>query len=113
MAFTIDDLGDLLALLRTHPEWREAVRREVLTDELLGLPEAVRRLVDAQGQLAVEIRDLNRRLTEAQEQLAAEIRDLNRRLTEVHEQLAAEIRELSRVVRRLDGRLGNLEGWRY
>jgi hypothetical protein len=42
MAFTVDDVQDLLQLLREHPEWREAVRREVLGEELLALPELVR-----------------------------------------------------------------------
>jgi hypothetical protein len=33
MAFTIEDLRDLLALLRQRPAWRDAVRREVLTED--------------------------------------------------------------------------------
>lgn len=91
MAFTIEDLRDLLALLREHPEWRDAVRREVLTEELLGLPAIVRRLAEAQERLA-----------QAQERLAGEM-----------ERLSAQVRELGRIVGRLDGRIGNLEGWRY
>jgi len=70
MAFSVDDLNDFLAILHEHPEWRQAVRREVLSQELLELPEVVR-------------------------------------------QLAASVAELAAVVRRLDGRVGNLEGWRY
>jgi hypothetical protein len=41
MAFTIEDLRDLLELLRQRPEWRDAVRREVLIEDLLGLPAVV------------------------------------------------------------------------
>ena len=91
MAFTTQDLNDLLGLLRQHPEWREAVRREVLSEELLDLPAVVRRLADSQEQLVADIR----------------------RLSEETRQLAADMRELARIVRRLDGRVGNLEGWRY
>ena len=91
MPFTVEDLGDLLALLRQHPEWRDAVRREVLTEELLALPAVVGRLAEAQDRMA---RDLER--------LAGEI-----------DRLVTQVRELSQIVGRLDGRVGNLEGWRY
>lgn len=52
MAFTVNDLQDLLKLLREHPEWRGDVRREVLGDELLSLPDLVR-------QNSEDIRDLH------------------------------------------------------
>ena len=35
---TINTSDDLLRALRDNPEWREAVRREILTEELIGLP---------------------------------------------------------------------------
>jgi hypothetical protein len=38
MAFTVQDFDDLLHLLDERPEWREALRRRVLADELLELP---------------------------------------------------------------------------
>ncbi len=48
MAFTVNDIRDLTQLLTLHPEWRAEVRRLVLTDELLALPDLVRELVEAQ-----------------------------------------------------------------
>ena len=48
MAFTVRDFRDLVALLEQHPEWRAELRRLVLTEELLALPQVVRELVDAQ-----------------------------------------------------------------
>ena len=33
---------DLLRALREHPEWKEAVRVEILGEELLSLPELVK-----------------------------------------------------------------------
>src|SRR5437667_9058834 len=98
MAFTIDDLNDLLALLRQHPEWRDAVRREVLSRELVELPEIVGRLAEGQAQLTARM-----------DQLAAKVDELAREVG----RLATEMRELGAIVRRLDGRVGNLEGWRY
>lgn len=39
MTFGIDDFHDLIRLLEVRPEWRVDLRRLVLTDELLALPE--------------------------------------------------------------------------
>jgi uncharacterized coiled-coil protein SlyX len=43
VSFVVDDMEDFVRLLREHPEWREAVRREVLSEELLRLPETAAR----------------------------------------------------------------------
>jgi hypothetical protein len=48
VAFGIQDFRDLVQLLGQHPEWREELRRLVLTEELLGLPALVRDLAEAQ-----------------------------------------------------------------
>ena len=45
MAFTVNDFRDLLEILRTMPEWKEALRRELLGEELLALPGLVRELI--------------------------------------------------------------------
>jgi chromosome segregation ATPase len=154
MAFNVTDLGELLALLRQHPEWREAVRREVLTEELLALPTIVGRLAETQEQLASQVRQqasqmeqltirmdqlttrmdqLTARmdqlatrmdqLTARMDQLATRMDQLTARMEQLAarmEQLAAEVRlltadvrQLGSIVERLDGRVGNLEEWRY
>jgi hypothetical protein len=41
MPFTADEFHDLIHLVEAHPEWRAELRRLVLTDELLALPEQV------------------------------------------------------------------------
>ena len=48
MAFTVGEFRDLLRILEERPEWRSELRRLVLTDELLTLPDLVRALVEAQ-----------------------------------------------------------------
>jgi len=55
MAFTVDDFRDLLEIIRTMPEWKEALRRELLGEELLSLPGLVRDLIKA-------IEEMNKRL---------------------------------------------------
>ncbi len=47
MAFTVNDFRDLLEILRTMPEWKEALRRELLGEEILALPRLVRELIKA------------------------------------------------------------------
>lgn len=55
MAFTIEEFRDLLEILRTKPEWKEALRRELLGEELLLLPALVRDLVKV-------VEEMNKRL---------------------------------------------------
>jgi len=87
MAFTVSEFRDLIQLLEQHPTWREELRRWVLTEELLALPQMVRELADLQrqtearmGQLAGSMDELAQRfdrlviridgLTQRMEQLA-------------------------------------------
>ena len=44
MPLTVEDLPTLLALLEKHPEWREALRAILLSEELLRMPEVIGRL---------------------------------------------------------------------
>src|SRR6266478_207140 len=48
MAFTVQEFHDLVALLTQHPEWQAELRRLVLTEELLALPQIVHDLAEAQ-----------------------------------------------------------------
>lgn len=41
MPFTVEEFRDLARILQERPEWRAELRRLVLTDELLSLPEQV------------------------------------------------------------------------
>ncbi len=118
MAFTVNDLQDLLKLLREHPEWREEVRREVLTDELLSLPELVRQnsediraLQEIVRQNSADIAALTvqvAELTAAVESLTGSVRQLQIDMAEVkgdglqvwyalHPQVLASLRKLRRV----------------
>ena len=52
MSFTIDDFQDLEQILDEHPEWRARLRRQILSDELLALPEQVSSLAKQVAGLA-------------------------------------------------------------
>jgi len=94
MAFTVEDFRDLMRLLEERPEWRAELRRAVLTDELLALPELVRALAEAQRRTEVEVAAL----AEAQ-------RRAEERLSGVEERLSGVEDRLSRV----EDRLGRVE----
>jgi len=44
MPFTVDDFHDFIRLIETRPEWRTELRRLVLTNELLAVPEQLAEL---------------------------------------------------------------------
>ncbi len=52
MAFTVQEPSDLARLLVEHPEWRLELRRLLLSDELLSLPELMRQLSEHVRSLA-------------------------------------------------------------
>ena len=54
MPFTADEFHDLIRLVEAHPEWRAELRRLVLTDELLALPEHVGVLTEQMTTLTVQ-----------------------------------------------------------
>jgi seryl-tRNA synthetase len=101
MAFTVNDLRDLLEILRTMPEWKEALRRELLGDELLALPGLVRKLMAA-------VEEMNRRLARVEQDIA----EMNRRLARVEqdvEVLKADVEVLKADVEALKADVGVLK----
>ena len=92
-SFTVREFHDFIKILEEHPEWREEMRRLILTDELLKLPELVRELVEAQ------------RRTERRVDALAEAQ---RRTEERLENLAARVDALAEAQRKTEERLENL-----
>jgi hypothetical protein len=83
----IEDFQDLIRLLQARPEWRADLRRVVLTDELLALPEQVACLQAETDRRFHELAEAQRR---TEERVAALAEAQNR----INEQIAA----LTRVV---------------
>lgn len=72
MTFTIHDMADMTRLLGEHPEWRAELRRLVLSDELLALPDLIADQAASMRQLTVRMDQLADRvdhLTAAVEKL--------------------------------------------
>ena len=59
---TISTSEDLLRALRENPEWKEAVRREILTEELINLPARFDRFAAKTEQFIDEQRQFNARI---------------------------------------------------
>ena len=126
MPFTVKDFQDLVRLLRERPEWRDELRRVLLTDELLELPRAmrvlteeVRRLAEAQlkteeriGRLEEAVIRLDQavaRLAEAQlktEERVGRLEEATARLAEAQLKTERAVQELAVQVGRLSDAVG-------
>jgi len=107
MPFSVEDLHDLVRLLEQHPEWRPELRRLLLTEEILSLPQVVRELAQEVKLLA----EAQRRTEQRLEELALAQRATEQRLEELAlAQRATEQRleELALAQRATEQRLGEL-----
>lgn len=78
MSFTVNDFRDLVRVLEERPEWREELRRLVLTNELLSLPEQIARLQHETSQSLHELATQVSQLAEAQRCTADQVSELVR-----------------------------------
>ncbi len=109
MTFDIQDYYRLSQLLREHPEFREEMRRMLLSDEILTLPELVRELAAAQKRTEERVEELaaaQKRTEERIEELAAAQKRTDERL----DQLSAAVQELAAAQKRTEERVEALEG---
>ncbi len=111
MPFTMDDFHDLIRLIETRPEWRAELRRLVLTNELLTVPEQLatlrarseeqfQALAEAQQRTGLQLATLTERvtaLTVAQERTDSQLTALTERVT-----------ALAAAQERMDGQLATL-----
>ena len=95
MTLAVEDIADLLKLLKEHPEWRDQLRPVILGDEILQLPSRMDRVEAAIERLTLRLDALTERL----DQLAKEVGDLT-----------TAVRDLAIRVDRTEGRLANIDG---
>ncbi|HDH99662.1 MAG TPA: hypothetical protein ENF74_01585 [Firmicutes bacterium] len=107
MPFKIADFRDLVRIVEEHPEWRSELRRLLLTEELLSLPQVVRELAEAQRRTEEELHTLAGRV----DQLAQRVDDLAQRvddLTQRVNDLAQRVNDLTQRVNDLTQRVNDL-----
>ena len=97
MAFTVQDFHDLVALLTQHPEWRAEIRRLVLTEELLALPQIVRDLAEAQQRTEQQVAQLTQQVAQLTQQVA-QIVEAQRRTERQIVRLQDDVGELKGIV---------------
>src|SRR5438876_11054405 len=106
MTLTIEDFRDLVRILEEKPEWRAEMRRLILTDELLALPERVERgflelteaakrhdeqIAEMRAQMDRRFAETDRRFAETDRRFAELIAETERLRQEVDQQVAVVI----------------------
>ena len=116
---TISTPEELLRVLRENPEWKEAVRREILTEELINLPARfdqfaanTERFIEEQRQFNDEQRQFNdeqRQFNDEQRQFNEEIGGRVNHLESDVDQLKEDVTQLKEDVRQLKEDVGELK----
>ena len=104
MSFTVEDFQDLVQLLDERPQWQSELRRRVLSDEYLALPE---QLAEFRREVDEQIAELRR---EVAEQIAELRRDMEQRFCEVEKQIAELRRDTEGHFHRVNVQIGQLKG---
>ena len=104
MPFNVEEFQDLIRLLQERPEWRADLRRLVLTDELLALPELVRELVQAQQRTEGRVG----RLEEAQQRTEARVGQLAESVESLRAETERRFQELATAQLTLTRRIDDL-----
>lgn len=99
MPFSVEEFRDLVRILEEKPEWRAELRRVVLTDELLSLPQQV-------AELHAHTERRFQELIEIQQRTAAQVTAL----AEAQQHTAAQMAELAETSRILADGVGELKG---
>jgi outer membrane murein-binding lipoprotein Lpp len=105
MAFTVSEFRDLIQLLEQHPTWREELRRWVLTEELLALPQMVRELADFQRQTETRMGQLAQHV----DTLAQRVDTLAQQTAQLTTHVEAQAQRFDRLVIRIDSLTQRME----
>ena len=105
----IESFDELLAQLRQRPEWRDELRRLVLTDRLLSLPDNVDRFVVGLTELVEAQQATEGRL----EALTAHVQTLTQRMDSLAERMESLVEQMSGVATRTDELTGFMIEQRY
>ena len=86
---TINDISDLVRLLRENPDWVEAVRSVLLTQELLSLPERFNEFVELTREKNELVNRRLERLEEGQQRLERDVAELKSDVVQLKTDVAA------------------------
>ena len=100
----------LVGELRSSPQIRELILRELLTEEFLGLPRLVERLGDAVSELRS---DVNARFDGLESSVNARMGQLEGAVSELRTDSNARMDRMQGEIRTLQGQMGNVRGESY
>ena len=106
MPFTVEEFRDLVRILEARPEWREELRRLVLTDALLAVPEQM-------AELRARSEQQFQALAEAQQRTEGQVAALTDRVTalaEAQRRTEGQIEMLVQAMQTLTDDVGELKG---
>jgi hypothetical protein len=109
MPFTVEEFHDLVRLLEEQPAWRGEVRRLVLTDEVLALPEVVHTLGEVQRRTEEQLGVLVGRVEALVGRVEA-LAEAQRRTEERLADLTTALQVLTGTVGEMRDEVGTLKG---
>ncbi len=123
MAIPIESFQDILDVLERNPEYREAMRRHILDEEIRRLPAEFRQLRETVDNLAQLVRDYMETTDERLGRLESDVAELKegqaRLETDVLDlkagqaRLETDVLDLKAGQARLEGRIGDVAGTAY
>ncbi len=105
MPFTIKEFHDLVKILEKQPQWRDELRRLLLTDELLELPKVVRQLAERMDVLTDRVNSLTEQminLTQRVDSLTEQMSNLTLRVDSLTEQMINLTQRVDSLTQRVD-----------
>ena len=110
---TINNIADLVKIIREQPEWADAIRSILLSQELLELPERFAKFVQRVDQkfdaIDQKFDDLTQDMNARFQEVDARFQEVNAQLQEVNVQLQG----MNARFNLLEGQVGNLSGYVY
>ena len=106
MPFTVEDFHDLVQLLEERPQWRAEMRRLVMSDEYLAVPEQIAELQRQTAELQRQTGEIQRQTAELQRETA----ELGRRLEQLRLDMERRFNDVDEKIDRLQGDVGQLKG---
>ena len=105
MPFTVEDFHDLVQLLEERPQWRAEMRRLVMSDEYLAIPEQIAELQRQTAELQRQTGEIQRQTAELQRETA----ELGRRLEQLRLDMERRFNDVDEKIDRLQGDVGQLK----
>ena len=124
---TINNIADLVRIIREQPEWADAIQSILLSQELLELPERFAKFTQRVDQkfeamdqrfdgLTEQVGSLNQRvgsLDQRVDGLDQRVGSLDQRVDGLAQEMNAQFQEMNARFNRLEGQFGNLNGYVY